>query len=181
MRFRTLLLILAILLIAGFVALNVEEFTRASPLNLGVTTIQIPLGLVMLMLLVLTAVIFLISMLYMQRKHVLEARTHTRELDAQRELADKAEASRFTELRTYLERQALATQQRESALGAVLADRFAQQQQVLLQRIEQSDNTLAAHLGQLEDRLAQRSTGAGAGVASVPRVLPPADGNTTFR
>ena len=156
MRFRTILMILAILLVAGFVALNVDEFTRVSVLSLGFTTIQLPLGLVMLALLVATLVIFLTSALYMQSKHVLEARTHTRELNTQRELADKAEASRFTELRAYLEEQTLAEQRRESALGTVLADRFSQQQQVLLARMEQTDNTLAAYMGQLEDRLMNR-------------------------
>ena len=158
MRFRTILLILAILLVAGFVALNVDEFTRVSPLSLGFTTLQVSLGLVMLLLLIVTLVMFLASMLYMQSKHVLEARTHTRDLNTQRELADKAEASRFTELRAYLEEQTLAAQRRESALGTVLADRFAQQQQVLLARLEQSDNTLAAYMGQLEDRLANRNS-----------------------
>ena len=88
---------------------------------------------------------------------MLEARTHTRELNAQRELADKAEASRFTELRAYLEAQVVAEQQRETALGTVLADRFAQQQQVLLARMEQMDNTLAAYMGELEERLVQRT------------------------
>lgn len=156
MRFRTILMILAILLVAGFVALNVDEFTRISVLSLGFTTIQLPLGLVMLALLVATLVIFLASALYTQSKYALEARTHTRELNTQRELADKAEASRFTELRAYLEEQALAEQRRESALGTVLADRFSQQQQVLLARMEQTDNTLAAYMGQLEDRLMNR-------------------------
>ena len=156
MRFRTILMILAILFVAGFVALNVDEFTRVSVLSLGFTTIQVPLGLVMLLLLIVTLVIFLTSTLYMQSKHVLEARTHTRELNTQRELADKAEASRFTELRAYLEEQTLAEQRRESALGTVLADRFAEQQQVLLSRMEQMDNTLAAYMGQLEDRLLNR-------------------------
>ena len=156
MRFRTILMILAILLVAGFVALNVDEFTRVSVLSLGVTTIQLPLGLVMLALLIATVLIFMASALYTQSKYALEARTHTRELNTQRELADKAEASRFTELRAYLEEQTLAEQRRESALGTVLADRFAQQQQVLLARMEQTDNTLAAYMGQLEDRLANR-------------------------
>ena len=157
MRFRTIVLLLFILLVAGFVALNVDEFTRPSVLSLGFTTIQVPLGLVMLLLLAAALLVFLASTLYMQSRNVLEARTHTRELNAQRELADKAEASRFTELRAYLEEQALATQRREAALGTVLADRFVQQQQALLARIEQSDNSIAAYMGQLEDRLARRA------------------------
>ncbi|MBH2009348.1 MAG: hypothetical protein I8H71_06580 [Xanthomonadaceae bacterium] len=174
MRFRTILLVLAIVLVSAFVALNVDEFTRISTLSLGFTTIQVSLGLVMLVLLIATLVIFLGSTLYMQSRNVLEARTHTRELNAQRELADKAEASRFTELRAYLEAQVVAEQQRETALGTVLADRFAQQQQVLLARMEQMDNTLAAYMGELEERLAQR-TGA------APYNLSPDNSNTALR
>ena len=99
MRFRTIFLVLILVLVAGFVALNVDEFTRASVLSLGLTTMQVPLGLVMLLLLVLVTVVFLASTLYMQSKSLLESRTHTRELTAQRELADKAEASRLFRLR----------------------------------------------------------------------------------
>ena len=88
-----------------------------------------------------------------------QGRRYARELNTQRELADRAEASRFTELRNYLEVQAIAAQQRESAAGTVLAERFAQQQQALLNRMEQSDNTLAAYMGQLEDRLERPAGG----------------------
>lgn len=158
MRFRTIFLIVAILLLAGFVALNVDVFTQPNLLSLGFTTINVPLGLVMLALLVAALIIFLGSTIYMQSRHVLEGRTHTRELNAQRELADKAEASRFTELRAYMEAQALTEKHRETALGTAMAERFAQQQQVLLARMEQMDNTLAAHMGELEQRLGQRAS-----------------------
>lgn len=153
MRFRTIFLVLVILLVAGFVALNADEFTRVSMLSLGVTTVEVPLGLVMLLLFVISLVTFLASAMYMQSRYLIETRAHTKELEAQRQLADKAEASRFTDLRTYLEAQALAAQQRETALTTLLTDRFAAQQQALLSRLEQTDNTLAAYLGQLEDRL----------------------------
>lgn len=153
MRIRSLLLVLAIVLLAAFVALNMDEFTRVSLLSLGFTTVQVSMGLVMLLLLVVAAVVFLARTLYMQSSHLLETRKYARELNTQRELADKAEASRFTELRSYLEAQTVAAQHREAAAGTVLAERFAQQQQALLARIEQSDNTVAAYMGQLEDRL----------------------------
>jgi biopolymer transport protein ExbB/TolQ len=157
MRIRTILLVISILLLAGFVALNVDEFSRMSMLSLGVTTIQVPLGLAMLLLLVIATVVFLASTLYMQSKNLMETRQYARELNTQRELADKAEASRFTELRSYLEVQALAAQHREAAAATVLAERFAQQQQQLLARLEQSDNTMAAYMGQLEDRMERRN------------------------
>lgn len=153
MRARTIFLILCIVLVAAFAALNVDEFTRSSVLSLGFTTIQVPLGMVMLLLLVIATVVFLASTLYMQSTKLIETRKYARELNAQRELADKAEASRFTELRSYLQVQAVATQQREAAVATVLSERFARQQQALLDRIEQSDNALAAYIGQLEDHL----------------------------
>ncbi|MDO9360321.1 MAG: hypothetical protein Q7T70_15185 [Polaromonas sp.] len=156
MRTRTIVLIVAIVLMAGFAALNLDEFTRPSLLSLGFTTVQAPLGLVMLVLLVAALLVFLATTLYIQSTHLIETRQTARELHAQRELADKAEASRFTELRSYLEAQSLATQQREAAHATVLAERLAQSQQAITGKIDQSGNTLAAYIGELEDRLETR-------------------------
>ena len=156
MRIRTIVLIVAIVLMAGFAALNLDEFSRPSLLSLGFTTVQAPLGLVMLVLLAPVLLGVLATTLYIQSKHLLEMRQSTRALATQRELADKAEASRFTELRQYLEAQAVAAQQREAAHGTVLVERLTQAQQVLIGKIEQSGNTLAAYIGELEDRLDTR-------------------------
>lgn len=153
MRIRTILLVLAILMVAAFVTLNLDEFTRISTLSLGFMTVQVSLGLVMLVLLASATVIFLASVLYMQSTNLIEMRKHTKELNSQRQLADKAEASRFTELQSFLASQAAAQQQRQAAADAALAESFAKQQQALMARIEQSDNTLAAYMGQLQDKL----------------------------
>ncbi len=156
MRAKSIFLVLFIAVVAAFVALNVSEFTRASVLSLGFTSVQVPLGLVMLALLAAVAVIFLGVMIYMQSSNLLETRNYARELSTQRELADKAEASRFTELRQYLETQAATQQRREQAAEQVLGERFAAQNRVLMARVEQSDNTLAAYMGQLEDQIERR-------------------------
>lgn len=153
MRLRTIFLIMGIVLVAAFAALNVDEFTRSSVLSLGYTTVQVPLGMVMLLLLVIAIVVFLTSTLYMQGVNLVETRQYARELNVQRELADKAEASRFTELRGFIEAQSVATLHREAANATVLAERLAQTQAALLHRADQSDNSTAAHIGQLEDRL----------------------------
>jgi hypothetical protein len=157
MRFRTIVLIIGIVLVAGFVALNVDEFTRTSVLSLGFTTIQVSLGLVMLVLLAAVLVVFLANTLYMQSANLIETRQYARELKTQRELADKAEASRFTELRQYLEAQTLAAENRDAAANTVLAERLAQTQAALVARLDQSDNTTAAYMGQLEDRFERRN------------------------
>jgi hypothetical protein len=157
MRIRTIFLILFIVLVAAFVALNVDEFTRISVLSLGFTTVQVSLGMVMLLLLVVATVVFLGSTLLMQSANLLETRKYAKDLNTQRDLADKAETSRFTELRQYLDAEATAERAREAAVSATIDQRFAKQQLELLARLDQSDNTMAAHLGQLQDRLEQPS------------------------
>ena len=157
MRARTILFIIAILAVAAFAALNVDEFTRSSVLSLGFRTVQVPLGLVMLLLLVIAVVMFLASTIYMQSTNLIETRKYARELSAQRELADKAEASRFTELRSYLDAQTAATLSREAANASVIAERLSRAQAALLLRIEESDGATAAYMGQLEDRMERRN------------------------
>jgi hypothetical protein len=92
---------------------------------------------------------------------LLDARRHSKELAAQRDLADKAEASRFTDLRAYLDAglSRLAdqiTDSKSASIGRV--DRLDTELRTL---VEQSVNGLAAHIGELEDRLERGSTGSG--------------------
>ncbi len=155
MRARTIFLIFTIMLLVGFAMLNVDEFTRASTINLGVTTMQVPLGLMMLVLTLAILVIFLVTTLYMHSASLMETRRYAKELTAQRDLADKAEASRFTELRKFIEAQHASTLQREAAAAAATNERLTQFQAALLHRVDQSDNTTAAHIGQMQDSLAR--------------------------
>lgn len=145
MGVRTAFLFILMLLIAALAALNWVTLATPTLISLGFMQVTAPLGLIMLGLTTALGVFFLIYVLYQQSAVLLETRRHTRELTAQRELADKAEASRFTELRSFLEAQ---EQQRGT--------RTAELHRALLARVDQSDHTLAAHLGQLEDRLDRR-------------------------
>lgn len=158
MRTKILLLVIGIVLIAGFGALNVDEFTRTSTLNLGFTSMQLPLGLVMTVLVIAILLIFLVTTLYMHSTNLIETRKYAKQLNAQRELADKAEASRFTELRRYMESQAvLATNQGNDTVAAI-DRRMMQTEKLLLQRLEQTDNTNAAYWGQHDDALVRNRT-----------------------
>jgi uncharacterized integral membrane protein len=153
MRLRTTVLILGVLLMGVFVVLNLAEFTRPSDLNLGFTAVQAPLGIVMLIVLAAVIVISVLVGAYVQNSYLQENHATVRELKAQRDLADRAEASRFTELRRFMEEQALVARDRESAMAQSLSDRMGQVQQSLQGKIEQSGNTLAAYIGELEDRI----------------------------
>lgn len=103
MRLRSLFLILLLTLIGAFVALNWNVFWINSTVSLGVTTVQAPFGALMLGLLLFVVAYFLVYVLYLQSTVMWDARRNAKELQANRELADKAEASRFTELRGVLE------------------------------------------------------------------------------
>lgn len=153
MRTKILLLIISIVLIAAFAFLNVDEFTRISTLNLGFTTMQLPLGLVMLFIVVAIVLIFLATTLYMHSTNLMETRRYAKQLTAQRELADKAEASRFTDLRRYMESQAALAANQGSDTVAAMDRRMMQTEKLLLQRLDQSDNSNAAYWGQHDDAL----------------------------
>jgi len=131
MKTRSLLLLFFLALVIAFVALNLEQILQPTSLNLGLTTIQAPLGLVMLSLLALTLLVFAIALAYLQATHLMELRRAMKDVAEQRGLADQAEASRFT------------------ALQAAMRTEF----QGLKLVVEQTGNGLAASLGELEDRL----------------------------
>ena len=153
MKVKTVLLLVFILLVAGLVALTLEEVLRPTTLNLGLASVEAPLGLVMLGLTGLVLLVAMTVMVLNQTTHLMEVRKISKEATEQRHLADKAEASRFVELREFLQQelQALATREQEAEVR--LNQRLDQMQKQLSDVIEQTGNGLNAGLGELEDRL----------------------------
>jgi uncharacterized integral membrane protein len=158
MPLRTILVLLAVAAIAVFAMLNWQEFTRPTTLRLGLGTIEAPLGLIMLVLTVLLLVLFLLFVTYLQTSALLESRRHTRELQTQRQLAEHAEASRYSQLREYVQAELLKLTDKQEQDHARISGRLDQLDSDLRKVIEQTGNTLAAYIGELEDRL-QRQFG----------------------
>lgn len=105
MSLRSLLLLLVGLAILAFVGTNWAVMMEPTHLSLIVTEVDAPLGLVMLALLAGVSCLFVVMIAYMQGTVLVETRRHAKELAAQRDLADKAEASRFTDLRAHLDQE----------------------------------------------------------------------------
>jgi hypothetical protein len=161
MKIRTLFLVVVVAAIAAFVALNWSSFLMPTTLSLGVRVVEAPLGLVMLGLLVFLTALFLVFVVYLQTSFLLEARRNAKELQANRELAEQAEASRFTELRTFLEGEMkrgadLSVQSKTDVLA-----RLDQLEKDIRSAIEQTSNILSAYIDEFEDRLER--TGAAPG------------------
>ena len=157
MQIRTFVILLIILATAALAALNWTALSTPAIVSLGVTSIVAPLGLIMLGLTSVLVVVFAGYVLYLHSSVMLETRRHTKEMTAQRDLADKAEASRFTELRTFLEAQQQQTKLAAADMRTDLVARIEQAERSLQTRMEQSDNSVAAHVGELEDRLERRN------------------------
>ena len=149
MNSRTLVLLLIVAATAALAVLNWTALSEPLPISLGVTTVDAPLGLIMLGLTVLLGVFFIAYVLSLQGSVLLDTRRHTKEMQAQRELADKAEASRFTELRAFLDAQ-------HQQVQAQLIERLDALESRLTARAAESDNSTAAYVGQLEQQLRPR-------------------------
>ncbi|MDH6594191.1 putative integral membrane protein [Variovorax sp. TBS-050B] len=156
MGVRSAFVFAVLLLIAALAALNWGTLSAPVPMSLGFMTLSAPLGLVMLGLTAALGVFFLVYVLYLHSTVMMDAKRHNREMQVQRDLADKAEASRFTELRNFLEAQENKHMAQNAENHAALLARLGQVENVIRQRSEQSDNIVAAHIGQLEDRIERR-------------------------
>jgi hypothetical protein len=107
----------------------------------------------MLIGLIAALAVFLLFSAYAKSAYLIENRRTARELKAQRELADKAETSRFNELQQFLAAESHASAEREAQDSQRLDERLSRLQAEIESKIEQSGNTLAAYIGELEDRL----------------------------
>lgn len=158
MNLRTLLIVVVVAMVAIFTFLNWSAFMSPTTLSAGFTTFEAPLGLILLGVTGILTLLFLIYIVYWQSSALMESRRYSRDLQTQREIADNAEASRFNQLRSFLEGELrqLATGNIESKTAVLL--RLDELERDLRSTIEQSANTLAACIGEFEDRF-DRSTG----------------------
>ena len=137
MRFRSLLVLVASGLAALFVVLNWRVFAASAKLNLLLTSAEVPVGVVMLLLFALALLVLWIILGRWQGTLLTEFRRQAQELRAQRLLAENAEASRFTEL------------------GARIREEIAK----LRTELQETEHSIAATLGEMDDRLRKSGQG----------------------
>ena len=158
MYLRTLLIVIVLGVIAVFAYLNWHVVVLPASLSLGFATVEAPLGLILLAVTAALTLLFLIYLVYLQSAALIESRRYARELQSQRDIADNAEASRLKELRAFLE---LELQQQDNIVAEIrslILARLDGLESDLGTKIEQSTNSLAASIGEFEDRF-ERSRG----------------------
>src|SRR6185295_14796043 len=130
MRARTLVLLIVLILIGAFAIVNWKAIIAPTALSFIVADVQAPLGLILLTIAGLLTVLFLLYLTYLQTAVLFDTRRHTRELQAQRELADQAAEAQ-----------------------SKVTDRLEQVQRDLSAAMSQTETSLSAYIGELEDRM----------------------------
>lgn len=131
MKFLGFVILVVLVLIAAFAMLNWSSLATPVPVSLLVAGVDMPLGLILLAAMVLLVALFGLYVLLLRTAMYTESRRMAQELAAQRELADKAEASRFTELSAHLDQQVAG----------------------LRQAMTEVANGVSADIGQMDDKL----------------------------
>ena len=159
MYLRTILIVIVLGLLAIFALFNWSAFMSPTTLTFGVGTVEAPLGLILLAIVGLSTLLFLIYIVFLQSTSLLEGRRQARELQSQRELADRAEESRFQQLRSTMEMELRNLDTRSNESKAAILTRLDALERDMRSAVEQSGNTLAAYLGEIEDRFERAAGG----------------------
>lgn len=157
MRGRNVFLLVLIIAMAVFAWRNWAVFSEDKTLSLIFTQVTAPFGIVMLSIMAVLVVIYFLYTVGLETAALLEVKKYARELLSTRKLADEAEASRFSELKKWLEGE-LEGLKAQSPAGLetklqALVERIDQVEHELREDIEKAGNTLAAYIGELEDQL----------------------------
>lgn len=141
MRIIFLLGALATALFAAVVVLNAQTMAEPSAMNIGYTTVRGAPGVIAASLAAVAIVAFALCLGVQALLFNRTRRAHTKALETQRSLAEEAEASRFNQLRLTMvsefEKLAIALSASQDALRAEIQD---------------SGNSIAAMLAEIDDR-----------------------------
>jgi uncharacterized integral membrane protein len=153
MKFLNVVLLIILVTLIIFAALNWSAITTPIPLSLLFINMNAPLGLILLSVTGVLALLFLSFVVYMQSSTIMLRKRLNRELEVQRELADKAEASRFTQLRTYLENELHTLKRQSTNSQQEIKVHLTETEAAIKAVVEETGRTLSAYIGELEDRL----------------------------
>lgn len=153
MSFSTLAILVIVAALAALALLNWPALSAVSTMSLGVTEVQAPLGLVVLAFTAVLGLLFIVHIVVQQAGAVAEGRLHAKELAAQRDLADRAEASRFSELRAHLDGQLRRIETEAAEQRGSLLTHIDGLQGTLQAKVDEAVRSLSAYIGEVDDKL----------------------------
>lgn len=136
-------------LLAIFTVANWAVLSAPSLLSFVFFDFQGPLGVILLCVVLAMAGLFALYALSLRTAMLMESRRHKQELEAQRKLAENAEASRLNEFRAQMEQEFA---QLRSAIDQA-GERTQNVETALHKTLSETTNGLAANIGEIEDKL----------------------------
>ena len=149
MNFLGVVILVALFLLAVFTLANWSVLSAPAALSFLVFEVDGPLGVIMLGVTLVLVALFVLYALTLRTSMLMESRRHSQELQAQRTLAETAEASRLSELRTQIEQEFA---QLRGAIAGV-DTRMDAVEQSMKQSLDEAANGLAALVGEMDDKV----------------------------
>jgi uncharacterized integral membrane protein len=149
MNFIGIIILLALFLLSVFTLANWAVLSASSTLSFIVFDVEGPLGVILLGVMLVLVALFVVYALTLKTGMLMESRRHNQELEAQRKLAETAEASRLSDLRAQIEREFA---QLHDAIGAV-DGRMDSHEQAMKQSLNEAANGLAALVAEMDDKI----------------------------
>lgn len=152
-------LVIGLVLLMMFALANWTLLTAPASLNFLVFTVEGPLGIILLAATLVFVALCVVYVLSLRTATLIEMRRHVKELDAQRALADSAEGSRYTELRAHIDAEGERQRALIEAMRGALVTRIETLERTVLDGLGETSNSLAAHVGQVDDKLDRLAPG----------------------
>ena len=141
------------IMLAVFTAANWQVLTTPAPLSFVAFSIEGPLGVMLLGVSLLLTLLVVVYALLLRTTWLMESRRINRQLEEQRELAEKAESSRISALIDLIERKFNENLVSNSEVSKTMTDRIELMELNYTQKIEDVASSIMAHLGYLDDKL----------------------------
>jgi len=129
------IILAALFLLTVFTLANWSVLTEPTTLSFVAFNIEGPLGVILLGITLVLVALFALYALSLRTHMLMESRRHNQELQAQRKLAESAETSRFNALHTQIDA------------------RMDAAEQSLKLAINEAANSLAALVGEMDDKI----------------------------
>lgn len=149
MNFLGAVILVALFLLAVFTLANWSVLSAPATLSFIAFEVDGPLGVILLGGTLVLVALFVLYALSLRTSMLMDSRRHNQELEAQRKLAESAEASRLSELRAQIGQEFAQLQ------GAIAARdaRMDAMEQSMKQSLDEAANGLAALVGEMDDKI----------------------------
>ncbi len=148
-----LIILLVLIFLGVFAMANWGVLTAPTALSFLVFTLEGPLGIILLAMMLALALLFTFYIMALRTSMFVADRKHAQAWRSQYELAEQEEASRLADLRAHLEREFERLHAKIQDMDNRMTARSDGIEQSLLKSLGDTTNTLSAYVAEVDDKL----------------------------